>query len=1391
MRTRAKRRWDFFRWVLSAFLLTIALAGAYAQGLGPGGEGPKRVRPPVPPWAFEEGIAPLTAADGVTALSGRVVTSEGVALAHVAVRDGAANTTTDDQGRFLLTDVSAGTSVMVIDARQAGPAGQTDYGYYEVQVTAVDGITTLLPFKSWLPRIDHAHEVTIASPTTAEVVVTHPGLANFEFHIPAGAIITGPDHKPVTKVSITPIPLDRTPFPLPNNVDVPIYFTVQPGGATITGVDGKWLGAQVWYPNIERQLPGARASFWRYDPYGLGWTVYGIGTVSADGRHFVPGPDTRVYDFTSAMINGSYTPPASGPPPCGDDSSGGGSGSGTPDTNDCSGGDPVDYASGLWVHAHLDLSLQDVIPLLMSRTYRQGDTNVRSFGVGMTLNYEIYLWSAQQYQQVDLITAAGGRVHYVRTSSGTGFTDAVFTSTAAPGPFFNSTIVWNGNGWTLVRPDGLTYVFGENAPVQYLQDRYGNRITFTRSGAINQPITTIRSSNGRSINLTYTNGVITKAVDNIGRTVTYTYDSSKRLQTATDPNGGITTYAWDTTNNRIISVQRPRQYPSGPVFVTNTYDPNGRVQRQTFVDGSMWQFAYTLDANGNVTEADATDPNGNLRKVTFNSSGYWLTDKRAFGTAQEQDFTAVRGGVTPPAACPGNTSANSPNNYLIVLTDALGRLSCWTYDFAGHVLTATRLAGTANQVTTTYAYGAFEQFTQITDPLGHTITIGRDSLGRPTSITDGLGNIWPIVANPDGTIASMTDPLSHTTTFAYDRGDLVRITDPLGRVTTRYGDGVGRLVRIMDALNALSQRSYDPLWGIHLGTDANGNTVTTNYNLDGLVSSVLDPRSTVGNPIQTQYAYDTKDRRTTRTDPLSHADTITSYDGNDNVLTAADRKGQAVTYTYDALNRITGATYADGHAVAYTWDNGNRLTQVQDTVGGVSNTIARSYDGLDRLTQEQVVQGGTAIGTVGYNYDAASRRASMTVSGQSPVSYTWDNANRLTQIAQGTATIAIGYDTASRRTSLTLPNGIVATYSYDAASELTQISYDLGGSNVGVLTYGYDNAGRVASRGGTLFQSVLPAAVTSASYDADNRLTQWASVSPTYDLNGNLTNDGSNSYAWDARDRLTGITGVASFVYDGVSRRQSFTQGSTTLTSVYDGLDPVQEQSGGAVLANLLTGLGIDERFTRTEASTTSTFLTDGLQSTVALASASGAVQTSYGYDSYGNVTSSGATSDNPYQFTGRQNDGTGLYYYRARYYNPTWARFISEDPTRPKGTVNLYAYGEGNPLSKTDPKGLQAAPPIPVGPWLPFPIPPVAIPGTRENDWWTQGVLSLFKDRHRGSADDDPERCKKVLKQCHQQCLDIFAEDPENLPGCGSDHFGRFRRCVRECAQAHGCYDY
>ncbi len=131
----------------------------------------------------------------------------------------------------------------------------------------------------------------------------------------------------------------------------------------------------------------------------------------------------------------------------------------------------------------------------------------------------------------------------------------------------------------------------------------------------------------------------------------------------------------------------------------------------------------------------------------------------------------------------------------------------------------------------------------------------------------------------------------------------------------------------------------------------------------------------------------------------------------------------------------------------------------------------------------------------------------------------------------------------------------------------------------------------------------------------------------------------------------------------------------------------VQEIAGGSAAANLLTG-GIDELFGRKEATGSVYPLTDALGSVMGLTDAAGVLQTQYSYEPYGKTTVSGAASGNSQTYTGRENDGTGLFYYRARYYLPGMGRFVSEDSAGLAGGINSYAYVSGNPTAYVDPSG-------------------------------------------------------------------------------------------------------
>ncbi len=127
---------------------------------------------------------------------------------------------------------------------------------------------------------------------------------------------------------------------------------------------------------------------------------------------------------------------------------------------------------------------------------------------------------------------------------------------------------------------------------------------------------------------------------------------------------------------------------------------------------------------------------------------------------------------------------------------------------------------------------------------------------------------------------------------------------------------------------------------------------------------------------------------------------------------------------------------------------------------------------------------------------------------------------------------------------------------------------------------------------------------------------------------------------------------------------------------------------GGTNTANSLSG-GVDEVFQRTDSAGARSFLSDALGSTLALTDSTGTAQTSYTFEPFGNTSASGSATTNSFAYTSRELDAGNLYFYRARYYNPTLQRFIAEDPEDFAGGINLYSYVGASATNATDPSGM------------------------------------------------------------------------------------------------------
>jgi RHS repeat-associated protein len=778
--------------------------------------------------------------------------------------------------------------------------------------------------------------------------------------------------------------------------------------------------------------------------------------------------------------------------------------------------------------------------------------------------------------------------------------------------------------------------------------------------------------------------------DPMGYVTTYTYDSQQRLTnatnqggtksisygtgnivTVTERDGGIWTYKYASAITRPLEVTAPNNAKT-----ISNYDANGNLISRKDPNGHIT--TYTYDGNGNMLTM--TDPLNHTTTYTYNQWGQVTS-------------------VTDPD---GNVTSNTydANGNLISITDPSGAIAHYQYDSRGNITAITDAAGR----TTTMTYDQYGNLASLTDPSGSVSLFDYDIYGNITGQTDALGNTTLFEYDSVNRLTKVTDPQGNDTAYAYDaNGNRTSMTDAKGNVTFYAYNHENQIIEVIDALGNPTTYTYGGTGCQSCGGGTDKLTSVTDAN-----------NHTIG------YEYDLLGRITEMTDQLGYTETYT-YDLNNNLTSVTDRKGQTTTYTYDALNRMTSATYADGSYTNYAYDSTGKVITITDSISGtISYTYSTANSGMP---VGKVINETTPLGSISYTYDSIGRRTSMTVDGQPTVNYAYDANSRLTDVIASGAwqslSFAFAYDALGRRTSTTLPNGLTTNYTYDNVGRLLNLEHLNPAQQIlESLTYAYDPNGNRTSMDRTSVNLPKPATAFNITYNQANQMLTFDADAITYDENGNMTsfinNCGITNYTWDARNRLVGISGfsltsastcspvVASFAYDALGRRIEKMVNGRTIQYLYDGKDIVQEIENSTPSVNYIRTLNIDEPLARITADgTVRYYQTDALGSVIALTDDAGVVRTTYSYDPFGNVTISGEASDNTFQYTGRENDGTGLYYYRARYYSPELQRFISEDPIGLKsGDVNFYVMVGNNPVNKIDPQGLSGT----SGDWRSYP---------------------------------------------------------------------------------------
>ncbi len=297
------------------------------------------------------------------------------------------------------------------------------------------------------------------------------------------------------------------------------------------------------------------------------------------------------------------------------------------------------------------------------------------------------------------------------------------------------------------------------------------------------------------------------------------------------------------------------------------------------------------------------------------------------------------------------------------------------------------------------------------------------------------------------------------------------------------------------------------------------------------------------------------------------------------------------------------------------------------------------YDADGRVTaRKEYAAGGALIRSEKHCYDAVGNiekkllapGATCGSPGSDFESYTYDNEYRLATTSPG---YSFGYDAVGNMTVAVCPELEALRYEYDADNRLQRVMGYFDGETVYQFTYD-ENGNRIEKRDGS------GALLESYVYDAKNRLVEL-------DAGGQVTH-----YEYDPYDyRISQETNGEKMLY--------FLDGEN-IESIYDGRGkPKATFLRGAVTDEIIAAYHYDDRGQRQFY----TYFHDGVTSVTALADHTGAIKQTYTYSPFGQDLASTGSTPNTLKYTGREQDPSGLYYYRARYYDPSVRRFLSEDP--------------------------------------------------------------------------------------------------------------------------------
>lgn len=840
-----------------------------------------------------------------------------------------------------------------------------------------------------------------------------------------------------------------------------------------------------------------------------------------------------------------------------------------------------------------------------------------------------------------------------------------------------------------------------------------------------------------------------------GGAYTFDYYGFGKLQKITDPSGKVTSFTYDQNSN-LIEIKNPElnsqtfRYDSNHLLVEKTDErglstnyefklgrvskviyegnrikdvkngliehlinvPEDRMFTRLTTQQTLNEFtspndrtkSYLIDPFG--LEAGVVDGNGNRNYVSRDENSNPIQNSTAQGRKEYKTYDSLGRLMKTIDGNGTNTFSYNPFNRKIAsIRDNLSRQIGFVYSLATSQLTQVIDRRGKN---TFYDYGEDKLLYTVRDNDNHQISYQRDAYGNIIGITDMTGQKTSMTRDLSGNLASQTDPLGNVTNFEYD--------------------DMNRVSKIIDAKNGETSFSYIPTGELESVIDARGYTTSFVYNEQTEVSKILNHLNQ-----EVNFTHDLDGNILSKV-TKANQNIAFAYDGNNNLL-SKDFDSDAVRYVYDADNLLVSMS-----------DNDSVTERTYDVFSRLNSEISNHYPGRVNWVYNELGENNRTTLSVG-NETTISVAKTRDENGRLIKSSAYfygrlvnfekrlDNLNRVAELkyTNGSSSF-INYDFNSRPVDMTtnIPGNYYLDYRYTANGNISLI-FEAIGPNSRHNRYNYDELNRLVREESISTRNYVYDAVGNDSgnggqFNEINQLTEDNNFTYTYDLNGNQTRKtdkvtgGYHSFTWNAENQLKQVkvfknaslqTFTISYKYDASGRRieRSVSNLADATKSyirkyVYDGDHIMAVLDGNnEFISGYMYDEGIDEPvvlvtdYDKDGELDALSLVRDRQNSVKLIVNEKKEIVQEVSYSAYGETQILNRGQKNPitnnlFYYTSRELEPEiGIYYYRARYYDPGTGRFLSEDPSSFDGQdVNFYIYAHSNPVLFNDPSGKLSA---------------------------------------------------------------------------------------------------